>query len=93
MYMQFVAGTFRMDCSKNTIYRFMRSQVINWLKFTTMLVSVIINQTIRPLISEDRATAFIIDDSMFHRTGYRSTELASRVFDHVDMKKRMGLEI
>ena len=83
MYMQFITGKFRMDCSKNTIYRFMRSQVINWLKFTTMLASVIINRTIRPLTSADRATAFIIDDSMFRRTGYKSTELASQVFDHV----------
>ena len=49
MYMQFITGKFRMDCSKNTIYRFMRSQVINWLKFTNMLASVIINKTIRPL--------------------------------------------
>ena len=54
MYMQFITGKFRMDCSKNTIYRFMRSQVINWLKFTTMLASVIINKTIRPLTSADR---------------------------------------
>ena len=88
MYMQFITGKFRMDCSKNTIYRFMRSQVINWLKFTTMLASVIINRTIRPLTSADRATAFIIDDSMFRRTGYKSTELASKVFDHLDMKHR-----
>ena len=93
MYMQFITGKFRMDCSKNTIYRFMRSQVINWLKFTTMLASVIINKTIRPLTSADRATAFIIDDSMFRRTGYKSTELASQVFDHVDMKKRNGFRL
>ena len=56
MCMQFITGKFRMDCSKNTIYRFMRSQVINWIKFTTMLASVIINKTIRPLTSADRAT-------------------------------------
>ena len=93
MYMQFITGKFRMDCSKNTIYRFMRSQVINWLKFTTMLASVIINRTIRPLTSADRATAFIIDDSIFRRTGYKSTELASQVFDHVDMKKRNGFRL
>ena len=71
----------------------MRSQVINWLKFTTMLASVIINRTIRPLTSADRATAFIIDDSMFRRTGYKSTELASKVFDHVDMKNEMVLDL
>ena len=73
MYMQLTTGKFRMDCSKNTIYRFMRSQVINWLKFTTMLASVIINRTIRPLTSADIATAFIIVDvinsnSQFYRS-------------------------
>ena len=40
---------------------------INWMRFTTILASRIINNAILPLDSEDRANVLIIDDSMFER--------------------------
>lgn len=44
---------------------------INWMRFTTILASRIINNAILPLDSEDRANVLIIDDSIFERN--RST--------------------
>lgn len=59
------------DFAKDTVYRFMKIVQINWMRFTTILASRIINNAILPLDSEDRANVLIIDDSMFERN--RST--------------------
>ena len=53
----------------------------------------IINSSIRKLTSEDRQDAFIIDDTMFTRTGGKKTELCSKVFDHVTMKMKRGYRL
>lgn len=53
--------------AKDTVYRFMKMVQINWMRFTTILASRIINNAILPLDSEDRANVLIIDDSMFER--------------------------
>ena len=45
----------------------MKMVQINWMRFTTILASRIINNSILPLDSEDRANVLIIDDSMFER--------------------------
>ena len=92
-YMQQHMGALQDSFSKNTYYRFMTNQKMNWLRFTTLLSERIINQHIRPLTSENRADCFVIDDSMYERTGYRRTELVSRVFDHVSMTYRKGFRL
>ena len=43
----------------------------------------IVNNDISKLTSPDRKNVFIIDDSLFNRTGCKKTGLSSRVFDHV----------
>ena len=53
--------------AKDTVYRFMKMVQINWMRFTTILASRIINNAILPLDSEDRANVLSIDDSMFER--------------------------
>ena len=90
IYMQFVTGSFPEECSKNTFYRFLNSTRTNWLRFTTLLASAVIQKEIQPLTGEDRINAFVIDDSLFGRTGCRKTELASVVFDHCGMRYRKG---
>ena len=92
-YMQQHMGALQDSFSKNTYYRFMTNQKMNWLRFTTLLSERIINQHIRPLTSKNRADCFVIDDSMYERTGYRRTELVSRVFDHVSMSYRKGFRL
>ena len=53
--------------AKDIVYRFMKMVQINWMRFTTILASRIINNAILSLDSEDRANVLIIDDSMFER--------------------------
>ncbi len=90
MYMQIRSGSFKEDFSKNTFYRFLNSVKTNWLRFTSLLASDIINNDIMGLTSEDRVNAFVIDDSLFSRSSCRKTELGSKVFDHVEMKYKKG---
>ena len=93
MYMQMKTSKFKENFSKNTVYRFLNSTKTNWLRFTTLLATDVINRTIKPLTSEKRSNVFIFDDTLFSRTGYKKTELASRVFDHNDRKYKKGFRM
>jgi len=93
MYMQIVTGRYEEGFSKNAVYRFLASVKTNWERLTCRLSERIINGTIRKLTSEDRQDAFVIDDTMFTRTGRKKTELCSKVFDHVTMKMKRGYRL
>ena len=92
-YMQNRVGNFRENFAKNTYYRFFQNAHANWLRFTTLLSARIVNRYLRPLTSDDRDDCFIIDDSLYERAGCKRTELAARVFDHVDRKYRKGFRL
>ena len=92
-YMQQKAVNSQKTFSKNTYYRFLANPRVNWLRFVTNLSATIINEHIRPLTSESRDDCFVIDDSLYERTGYKKTELASLVFDHVAMKFKHGYRL
>ena len=93
MYMQKKTGSFKEDFSKNAYYRFLRGSHSNWLRFTTLLSEKIVNEHLRGLTSTDRADCFVVDDSLYERIGYKHTELASKVFDHVSMKFKKGFRM
>ena len=93
MYMQIVTGRFAENFCKNTVYRFLGAAKTNWERFMLVLSERIINRTIRPLTRDDRKDVFIVDDTLFSRTGGRKTELCSKVFDHVSMKYRRGYRL
>ena len=93
MYMQMMTGRFTEGFCKNTVYRFLSAAKTNWERFVLLLSERIINRTIRPLTNRDRKDVFIIDDTLFARTGGKKTELCSKVFDHVSMKYRRGYRL
>lgn len=70
----------------------MNSTKTNWLKFTSLLSKSVIN-TLEPLTDTSRVNAFVVDDSLFERTGCRKTELASKVFDHASMRYTKGYRL
>ena len=92
-YMQNKLGKIHDSFSKNTYYRFLMSPRTNWLRFTTLLSARIINGHLRDLTSENRDDCFVIDDSLYERTGFKRTELASHVFDHVSMRFKKGFRL
>ena len=93
MYMQIMTGRYSEAFGKNTVYRFLNSVRTNWERLTCLLSVRIINGSIRKLTGEDRQDVFIIDDSLFKRTGGKKTELCSRVFDRVSMKYKRGFRL
>lgn len=93
MYMQQKTGSFKEDFSKNTFYRFLNSAKTNWLRFTSMLASDIVNNDLKNLTDDTRTNVFIVDDSLFNRSSCKKTELGSRVFDHVDMRYKKGYRL
>ena len=90
MYIQKKTGVFDGSFCKNTVYRFLNNPKINWLRFTTLLSTRIINVFMKPLTDENRRDVFIIDDSLFDRSRSRKTELLAKVFDHYSMKFKSG---
>lgn len=93
MYMQQKTGIFDAGFCKNTVYRFLNSTKTNWLRFTTLLSSRIINSFMKPLTSDNRKDVFIIDDSLFDRSRFSKTELLAKVFDHCSMKYKRGFRM
>lgn len=78
---------------KDTIYRLKNATHINWLRFTTLLSSKIITETIEPLTDEKRRNAFIVDDSLFERKGSAKVELLAKVFDHASHRYTRGFRM
>lgn len=93
MYMQMRTNSFKESFSKNTYYRFLNSKKTNWLRFTTLLSEAVVNSFLRRLTDDNRKDVFIIDDTLFARRGYKKTDMAAKVFDHVDMKCRKGFRL
>ena len=91
--MSLLTGKNTPDFAKDTVYRFMKMVQINWMRFTTILASRIINNAILPLDSEDRANVLIIDDSMFERNRSKKVELLAKVYDHAKHKYRFGFRM
>ena len=93
MYMQIRTDSYREDFSKNTYYRFLNSVKTNWFLFTTLLSAAVAGDFMQRLTSEDRKDVFIIDDTLYRRSGYKKTDMVARVFDHTDMKYRKGFRL
>ena len=67
---------------KDTFYRFINSCHVNWMRFTSLLASSIINEKLVNLTDEKRVNVFIVDDTPYERNRSKSVELLSRVYDH-----------
>ena len=93
MYMSLLTGRNTPDFAKDTVYRFMKMVQFNWMRFTTILASRIINNAILPLDSKDRVNVLIIDDSMFERNPSKKVELLTKVYDHAKHTYRFGFRM
>ena len=92
-YMQMRLHPGRFPFAKDVFYRFMNSCRINWRRFTMLLSSRIIRETIEPLTSKNRQNVFIIDDSLFSRNRSKKVELLARVFDHAHQEFVYGFRM
>ncbi len=93
MYMNLITGRNTPSFAKDTVYRFTKMIQINWIRFTTILASRIIEEAIIPLNNEDRVNVFIIDDSMFERNRSKKVELLAKVYDHAKHSFKFGFRM
>ena len=93
MYMNLLLGKNLPGVCRDTVYRFMKMNCINWLRFTTIPASRIIRQSIYGPTSGERVNAFVIDDSMFERGRSKKVELPTKVWDHAKACYRYGFRM
>ncbi|WHE06799.1 transposase [Thermoanaerobacterium thermosaccharolyticum] len=93
MYMNMLMGTNQAGFKKDTVYRFLNSVHINWIRFTTWLSTQIINETIIGLTSDKRVNVLIVDDSLFERSSSKKVELLAKVYDHAKKTYKYGFRL
>ncbi|MGF7400372.1 transposase [Thermoanaerobacterium thermosaccharolyticum] len=93
MYMNMIMGTNQVGFKKDTVYRFLNSIHINWIRFTTWLSAQIINETITGLTSDKRVNVLIVDDSLFERSSSKKVELLAKVYDHAKKTYKYGFRL
>lgn len=93
MYMNMITGKFKENFAKDTIYRFLNSSSTNWMKFTTLLCSSVVSNTLENLTSEQRVNVLILDDTMFERNSSKKVELLSKVYDHAKKSYKYGFRL
>lgn len=93
MYMNMLTGKHTENFSKDTVYRFLNSSSVNWMRFTTLLSAKITTSTITKLTDENRVNVLIIDDTMFERNSSKKVELLSKVYDHAKKTYKYGFRL
>ena len=85
----FKTDTFFGNYKKDTFYRFDLNPSANWEKLQGETARNVILD-IESQTDDKHARVLIFDDSLYQRFRGKSTQLCSRVFDHNDMKTRLG---
>lgn len=67
--------------AKDAVYRFLNHSAYAWRAFLTSLSTAVVHK-MTALISTNRITAFVVDDSMFERNRSKKVELLARFKDH-----------
>ncbi len=67
----------------DTVYRFLNNSRFNWRNLLLSCARTLINQHIKPLTSEKRATCYILDSTVYQRSRSKKVELLSWVYDHM----------
>ena len=93
MYMNMLMGTNQAGFGKDTVYRFINSIHINWIRFTTCLSAQIIGESITKLTNEERINVLIVDDTLFDRSSSKKVELLAKVYDHTKKVYKKGFRL
>ena len=93
MYMNMLTGKHIEGFAKDTIYRFLNSISINWMRFTSLLSAKIVSTTIEKLTNDDRVNVLILDDTMFERNSSKKVELLSKIYDHAKKSYKFGFRL
>ncbi|MBP2633095.1 MAG: transposase family protein [Firmicutes bacterium] len=93
IYMNMLMGKNSSGFTKDTVYRFLKSFHINWLRFTSLLCARVVSESIEKLTDASRVNVFIVDDSMFERSRSKKVELLSNIYDHAKSSYKYGFRM
>lgn len=93
MYMNMLTKKGTVNFAKDTVYRFLNSAHIHWIRFTSLLAATIASKDIAPLTDADRVNVLIVDDTMFERASSKKVELLSKVYDHAKKVYKYGFRL
>ena len=93
MYMQMATKTFNENFSKNTLYRFINNEKINWKKLVLSTSKKVVNNEIDHLTSFSNKRCYVIDDTTIEKSRSKKTELQAKVFDHTDRTYKKGYKL
>ena len=91
-YEMFKTDSFYGDYSKDTFYRFDTMEGANWERLQLGAAKSLIGE-VESTTTDTHTNVLIFDDSLYARTGGKSTELCAKVFDHNDHKLRLGFRM
>jgi len=80
------AKPFAQGFGKDTVYRFLNMMTVNWQAFL-LSVAVKAVSAIDVLTSEDRRSAYVIDDTVYSVPYAKHSELVSKIHDHAERGK------
>ncbi len=93
MYMQIASKTFNENFSKNTVYRFINNEKINWNKFILSTSKAVINNEIDYLTSPSNKRCYVIDDTTIKKDRAKKTELQAKIYDHTTNTYTKGYKL
>lgn len=93
MYMSLLMDKAKAGFSKDSVYRLQNSIRADWQKFTGMIASRIINDTLEPVSDEKHIKAFVIDDSSYERGRSKNVELLANHYDHAHHRYTPGFRL
>jgi hypothetical protein len=88
-YRTFTADNNEIGFKKDVVYRFLNSYKYKWEKLLMSLASRVITW-LNSLVSNDRVSVLIADDTFFGRTRSKKVEMLSWVHDHTDNTFKKG---
>ena len=89
LYETMTAAHKRPAFDKNTVYRFLSRQGVNWESLIRKLSAAVI-QEIKKLTTEKRKSALIIDDTPYWRNRSKKVEMLSLCYDHSEKRYYKG---
>lgn len=93
MYMSFRLNETASAFAKDTVYRFLNSPNINWLKILLLCAEKIICNVLDPLTDTNRIDAIIFDDTPYGRLRAKKVELLANMYDHAAKKYKRGFRL
>jgi len=92
LYTLLASARSKVSFGKDVVYRFLSRPFVNWEAFVRRLAGRVINEVDR-LTSEERRSAWVLDDTPYYRDRSKKVEMLSRCYDHSEHRYYKGFNL